>query len=283
MTGISSNRIRVAFVASLAIVAGALQAWAPLGVTFSYDDYATVLERFVDEDGMVDYQALKNNREPLDRFMRDLCGLYREEFADWTEERQIAFWLNAYNAITLKTIINHHPIEADWKKRLFYPVGIRHIPGVWTEIEHCVKGEQLTLDAMEHDILRKEYNEPRIHMALVCAAMGCPALRTEPFVGHRLDEQLAEQTRRFIQDPSKFRIDHEERRVYLSSIFKWFGEDFVPTYGSKASVPWGSREEQAVMAFLGEHLSPSDWNQLTSHEYDVSYLDYDWSLNEQAS
>jgi hypothetical protein len=249
---------------------------------FDYSNYADVLKNFVDDKGMVDYEGLKAESDQLDSFVNDLSGVKSEEYETWTKEQKIAFWLNAYNGLTLKVIIEHYPIESSWLKSLIYPKNsIRQIDGVWDEITHNVTGKKMTLEHIEHEILRKKFNEPRIHMALVCAAMGCPPLRREPYVGSRLDSQFDDQTRIFLSDPKKFKIDTSRNSVYVSSIFKWFAEDFGEKYGDKERIAGKSREESAVIHFIAQYLSKDKQEYLLNGKYRIKYLDYDWSLNEQ--
>ncbi len=141
--------------------------------------------------------------------------------------------------------------------------------------------QQLTLDQIEHEILRRKFNEPRIHMALVCAAMSCPPLRNEPYQGHILDLQLDDQTRRFLRQADNFRIDRRQNTVYLSKILDWFGEDFVETYGSTESFSRYGTIGGAVLKFISGYLSIDDHNFLSSRNKRIEYHDYDWSLNEQ--
>jgi len=252
--------------------------------TFSYEPYAAVLGTYVDDDGMVDYEGLKADRKNLYAFVRALGVLDREEFDSWSDDAKIAFWINAYNSLTLEAIINHYPIEVSIfnPKRLLYPANsIRQIGGVWDETEHKVPGEELTLDRIEHEVLRKNFNEPRIHMALVCAAMGCPPLRNEPYTGEELDVQLDDQSEKFLANPEKLRIDREAARVYLSPIFKWFGEDFVETYKPETGYSGHSDSERAVLNFAAAYLDEDDAWYLQNENYEIEYLDYDWSLNEQ--
>ncbi|KKK47462.1 hypothetical protein LCGC14_3154940 [marine sediment metagenome] len=198
---------------------------------FSYDDYATVLRKHVDDKGMVSYAGLKENPEELNRFVRALAVLEPKTYEGWDETAKIAFWINAYNALTLKAIINHYPIKAGLISGLAYPANsIRQIPGVWDKLQFLVMGQKMTLNQIEHETLRAKFNEPRIHTALVCAAVGCPQLRNEPFVGEKLNAQLDDQSKGFVTNPAKFRIDRDNGKVYLSSIFKWFGGDFVKSH-----------------------------------------------------
>jgi hypothetical protein len=181
--------------------------------------YGKILSSYVDEQGLVNYTTLSRNRNPLDAYLQSLETISEEVSNDWQEADWIAFWINAYNARTLQVIIDHYPVE-----------GIKKIPGAWKKLTFPVLGKERTLDEIEHGILRKKYREPRIHMALVCAAKSCPKLRGEPYVASRLDEQLADQSRDFLSRPSHLRIDG--KYVYLSPIFKWFKRDFdsVPDF-----------------------------------------------------
>ncbi|GAB4342772.1 MAG: DUF547 domain-containing protein [Candidatus Abyssubacteria bacterium] len=249
---------------------------------FTYEDYAAVLQNHVNEEGMVNYDSLKENREKLDAFATEVATLKPETYDAWTDAQKIAFWINTYNALTLQVIINHYPIKPGFFGALLYPDNsIRQIPGVWDRITFPVMGEKMTLDEIEHDTLRANFNEPRIHMALVCAAMGCPPLRREPYLGDALDEQLDDQTRRFLKDPEKFRIDPVDGRVYLSSIFKWFGQDFVKTYGAHEKFKGHSESERAVLNFVSAYVDEKLAEFLTTGDYEIEYLDYDWSLNEE--
>jgi len=248
---------------------------------FTYDDYAAAL-KYVNDDALVDYRGLKADRGRLDAFAGALGRLDPAVFAGWSDEDKIAFWINAYNALTLKAIIDNYPIRPRFTASLRFPDNsIRQIKGVWDKIRFPVMGRPMTLDGTEHERLRAQFNEPRIHLALVCAAMGCPPLRNEPFLGEKLGEQLADQTRVFLGNPKKFRIDRDTRKVRLSSIFKWFGGDFVKTYGTDARFAGYDEVERAVLNYVSGHLSEEDAAYLAGGGYGIEYLPYDWTLNEQ--
>ncbi len=250
--------------------------------TFDYGSYSATLGKYVDDDGMVGYEALEVDREKLDAFATSLAGLSPRVYDKWTDAEKIAFWINAYNGLTLKAILDHYPIEPSFIASLRFPKNsIRQISGVWDKLEFRVMGAEMTLDEIEHSRLRRDFNEPRIHVALVCAAIGCPSLRSEPFEADRLDAQLDDQTTRFLRNPHKFRIDRSEGRVYISPIFDWFGDDFVRTYGTNAKFDGHKKSERAVLNFISGYLSVSDAEYLSSGDYDIEYLDYDWSLNEK--
>lgn len=245
-----------------------------------YSAYAAALKH-VDARGMVNYRALKAAPRDLDRFLGQIAKLDRATYDAWSEKEKIAFWTNAYNAITLKVILNYHPIESSWAASLRYPKNsIRQISGVWDKLKFTVMGRAMTLDEIEHETLRKQFTEPRIHMALVCAAMGCPPLRNEPYAGARLDDQFDDQAKSFLGNDKKFRIDRRGGKVYLSPIFKWFGADFEKKWPS-GTFAGHDKTESAVLNFVSQHLSPADARYLRTARYKVEYLDYDWSLNEQ--
>lgn len=205
-------------------------------------DYAMVLSTYVDKHGMVDYAGLKANRGPLDAYVK---SLENPNTAGWTEQDWIAFWINAYNARTLQIVVDHYPVK-----------GIKSIRGAWTRLHAPIAGKNRTLDEIEHKILRKDYDEPRIHMALVCAAWSCPKLRNEPYNGTILGSQLSDQSRAFLSRPTRFRINGNT--AYLSKIFNWFKRDFE-------SVP------EFIKTYSGQDISGMK----------IKYQRYDWSLNEQ--
>jgi hypothetical protein len=262
---------------------------APFGLAnrddtpFDYDELSQVLAN-VDSEGMVDYSNLSANRRTLDKFVERLGQLSPERYTRWQREEKIAFWINAYNALTLLAIVDNYPIKSSFLTSIIYPKNsIRQISGVWDNLQFEVIGKQLTLDEIEHEILRKEFDEPRIHVALVCAAKSCPPLRQEPFVGGKLNEQLDDQTRRLLADQSKFRIDRTSNSVSLSKIFEWFGNDFENRYGTDRLFQGHSSPNRAVLNFLRDYLPLADRTYLENTDFRLRFLDYDWSLNERGS
>ncbi len=227
------------------------------------------------------YSALQANRAQLDAFAASVGRLDPKVYEGWGEPGKIAFLINAYNALTLEAILANYPIKPSVTGAMLYPKNsIRQIPGVWDRLEFQLLGKAATLDDIEHQMLRKQFNEPRIHMALVCASIGCPTLRNEPYVAERLSEQLDDQTRKFVSNPLKFRIDRQARVVHLSLIFKWYGGDFVRSF-STDKFAGHSDAERASLNHLSALLEPADREFLEKAKFKIEYLDYDWSLNEQ--
>ncbi|NJL47894.1 MAG: DUF547 domain-containing protein [Leptolyngbyaceae cyanobacterium SM2_5_2] len=235
-----------------------------------YDDYARILETYVDDNGLVDYPGLQANPEPLKAFIAQLGAVSPATYEGWEEAEQIAFLINAYNAITLESIIAQEPLKNS----------IRDIVGVWNFKQHQVKGQSLTLDAIEHDILRQDFVEPRIHAALVCAAISCPPLRREPYTGAALDAQLEEQVQQWLAGPHGLDIDRNANRVAISAIFDWFGEDWKLQYSVEEGFT-GTAKQRATLNFISQYLSAEDQNYLLAGDYKLEYLPYDWSLNRQ--
>jgi hypothetical protein len=174
------------------------------------------------------------------------------------------------NSLTLKAIIDESPIR-----------NIKDIPGVWRFNRHGFLQSEQTLDNIEHDILRANYTEPRIHAALVCAAVSCPYLRQEPFTGENLDAQLDDQVEIFLSRPEVLTIDQENNEVIISKIFDWFGQDWVPGFTPEMGFA-GTENERAVLNFISGYLDEEARTYLQAGDYTVTYSTYDWSLNQQA-
>ncbi|MEM9663746.1 MAG: DUF547 domain-containing protein [Bacteroidota bacterium] len=236
--------------------------------TFNHGLFDAVLQAHV-TDGYVDYAGLQAS----DALTPYLAQLAATDPSALSREGQLAFWMNAYNALTLKLVVDNYPTASILR---LSPVGIRGIPFVIPRVNSPfevkvgeVGGQVRTLDEIEHDIIRPQFNEPRIHFAIVCAAVSCPPLRSEAYVADRLDEQLEDQARIFLNNPDKNRIPARENKVEVSKIFKWFKEDFGDS-------------DQALQAFLAPYFEGEVAAGLREGAYDVGYTSYDWSLNDQA-
>ena len=235
-----------------------------------YSLYNDVLSTYVDGAGWVNYADLQESRQQLDAFNNALATVDDATLAGWSEEEQIAFWINAYNSLTLKSIIDQTPIKPS----------IKDITGVWRLRRHPINQTAKTLNNIEHDVLRVDFDEPRLHAAIVCAAISCPPLRNEAFDGENLDAQLDEQVMQWLARPDGLKIDQEVGEVKVSKIFSWFGVDWIPSYGVETGFT-GSEEERAVLNFISNYVSEEERAYLAAGEYKLSYFDYDWSLNDQ--
>lgn len=218
----------------------------------------------------VDYAALQRDREGLDAYLQRLAAVTEADYRRWDTPRRQAFLVNAYNAATLQLILGRYPnlrsikelgslLQSPWKRRFV-----------------TLLGRQRSLDEIEHQLLRgaADYREPRIHFAVNCASIGCPALRPEAYRADRLEAQLADQTRRFLSDRSRNRFVAGTATLEASKIFDWYAADF-------------DRHAGGVPAFLARHagtlaLPPAMANRLREGRLPLRYLDYDWQLNRRS-
>jgi hypothetical protein len=217
--------------------------------------YAVLLKKYV-KNGMVDYQGFKNEESKLDQYLKVLEKI---DSSKLSRNEQFAFYINAYNAWTIKLVLSDYPgvksikelgsiFKSPWKKKLAR-----------------IDGDVVSLDHIEHGILRPIFKDPRVHFAINCASKGCPPLRAEPYLGDVLDQQLDEMAKAFIDDPTRNRL--EGKTLYVSRIFKWFKEDF----------------RNDIVGFFQEYAQGNLKKELDSstEEIEVKYLAYDWTLNGQ--
>jgi inosine-uridine nucleoside N-ribohydrolase len=224
----------------------------------------------------VDYAALKNGRAALDAVIAEFAGPSAADEPQWTRQQRLAFWINAYNAFTLKAIVDHYPIRAPWFT-LSPRNSIRQIDGVWTTLTWRAAGRPVTLDDIEHRILRPEFKEPRVHFAINCASLGCPPLAGDPYRATSLDTQLDEATRRYLSSERGLKVDGGTLRV--SRILDWYGEDFVARFAPEAAGA-SDRIERAVRGVVARFGPPAAADLARRGSAPVRFLDYDWSLND---
>ena len=224
-----------------------------------HDLYDGVLQKHVDSQGRVNYAALKSNSQALESYLDLLAAASPEDLP--TPQARLAFWINAYNALTIKGVIAHYPTR---NVRKIKPLG-----GFFRRIKFQVGRQSYTLHDIEHGIIRSEfYHEPRIHFALVCASTGCPILENRAFFPETLEERLENATFNFISNPEKVRLDRQNRVLYLSRIFDWYAEDFEETHDS-------------VIDFIAEYLPEADAAFIKQEDIQIQYFEYDWKLNDQ--
>ncbi len=211
-------------------------------------------------DGLVDYDAFQ--RDP--RFTAYLAQLSRTQTATLSRNEQLAFWINVYNAYTIELLNSRK--ERRSIRRINKVLGVT-LKSPWAEPIVHADGRTLTLDDVEHEIIRKQFKDPRIHVALVCAALGCPPLRSEAFTADRLDAQLDDQARRFLAQTAKNRVDVQSGTVYGSPIFTWYRDDF----GGSLS---------GVGAFWAKYLPAGPAHDLLrSGKFRWVDTAYDWAIN----
>ncbi len=211
----------------------------------SHAVWNTLLKNHMDENGNVNYTDFKQNGAQLDNYLSHLAQ--HPPNSRWSKEDSLAYYINLYNAATVKLIVDHYPVES-----------IKDIPNRWNKKWIDVGKNILSLNYIEHKILRK-MNEPRIHFAINCASYSCPKLLNEAFVAENMEEQLTKVAIDFVNDPTKNRFENGEAQ--LSKIFKWYKSDFT--------------EDTSLLGYINQSLKNS-----ISNDADVEYLDYDWGLND---
>ena len=240
------------------------------GFDHSYPDWDATLRKVVDGQGAVDYDALKDHAG-LARTLASFATLSPEDLASWPREQQVAFWINAYNALTFQTIL-----DAD------IPASIRDIkPDPWEHARWSVAGRTVSLNWIEHTRLREQLKEPRVHFVLVCAARSCPTLPNRALLPEGLDAQLERAARGFFQDAGKNRLDRSGKTVHLSRILDWYGRDFVglPGLPELPALDGLSAKEAAVLRTMARYVSEADRAVLARGGLTIVYNEYDWSLN----
>jgi Protein of unknown function, DUF547 len=267
MTFISARRTFVQAAAALVASATVPSAFAQ-AFDHSYGNWDALLRKHVrwlkdNKQSRVDYKGFAQDRAALKTVLEGLSAVKPAQFAAFSKPQQMAFLINAYNAFTIELILTAYPklksikdlgsvLQSPWKKKFF-----------------MLLGEERHLDWIEHEQLRPKYADPRIHMAVNCASIGCPALRDEAFTAANLEAQLNDGLDRFMSDVSRNRMEAGEAKI--SSIFKWFKADFEKGHQGISSV------EDLLAKFAQD---PAIRAAAKAKSLKISYLDYDWSLND---
>ena len=223
-----------------------------------------LLQKYVNDRSLVAYASWKDSADDLkalDQYLNRMGCVDLSKKA--SKEAQLAFWINVYNALTVRGILREYPttsIRNHTAKLVGY--------NIWKDLLIWVDGNQYSLEDIEHKILRK-MGEPRIHFAIVCASIGCPPLANRSYTAKDLDSQLGTNARRFFAQSANFRADEPNQTVYISELLKWYGTDF-------ASTP---AEQMKVLHSYFPSLNNSAWIEAG---ITVKYLDYNWGLNDQS-
>ena len=229
---------------------------------FDFSDWDALVKKYVTPKTLervrlnaVNYASLK--KDPVFSGLITRLESYSPASLE-SRESTLSFWINVYNILAAKMITDHYPIKS------IKDVGSFFKP-VWKRAAGTVGGKERTLNNIEHEILRK-MNEPRIHVAIVCASVSCPDLRREAYSAGKLNEQLDDQMEKFLRSREKgMKLDERKNRVYLSAIFKWFAEDFESRGG--------------VLKYIGQYVTAEERKVLNNSKIKISYLYYNWKIN----
>ena len=229
-----------------------------------HSGWDALLKKYVDERGYVDYakwKATTAHQKTLDDYILQLSAAAFP--ANATQEEKLAFWINAYNAVTVKGILREYPttsIRNHTAKLYGY--------NIWKDLQLLVGGKAYSLEGIEHEVLRK-MGEPRIHFAIVCASIGCPRLLNQAYTAEKVDEQLTLNAQAFFADPKKFNADPRSGTIQVSPILSWFASDF-------------GEDTTAQMKAIAPYVPTAAQGLAKSGRASVSYLDYDWGLNDRS-
>ncbi len=221
----------------------------------SHDIFSSLLKKYVSDKGVVNYGGFKKEQKEFKKYLEMLSA--NAPGKTWSESEKLAFWINAYNAFTIQLILDNSENNLKSIKDIGDKIKIPFVNTPWDVKFINIGGKKMDLNNIEHGIIRKQFKEPRIHFALVCAAKSCPPLRNEAYTAERLNEQLNNQAEKFINDATKNKISKSEASI--SKIFDWYGMDFKPTP-------------------IIETLNKYSKTKLDS-KAKISYTTYDWSLN----
>jgi len=252
---------RITFVFSSAVLMLFSLIPSPFAATFDHSKFDTILKEYVDNKGLVDYNSIAKDQ----RFSEYMESLKSANVEALSYDGQLAFWINAYNAVTIDKVIHWKPKKS---------VRETFVPGLWTSTkffttrEHIVAGRRLSQDDIENEILRGHFKDPRIHFAIICASLGCPPLPRVAYTEENVQARLNEETREYMNSERGIKIDRDEDTLYLSKIFDWFKEDFIHKAGS-------------VETFIRPYLNQDAVSFLDGNPK-ISYLEYNWALNAQA-
>jgi len=218
-----------------------------------HSTWTELLEEYVDSRGAVDYEAWSGDEQDLERLDAYLEKIGGADPEGHGSDARLAFYLNAYNAHVIDAILENWPTESP-----------QSIDGFFDRREHEVAGEKMTLDQLEHELIRPKFGEPRIHFVIVCAAKSCPRLRRKALTGATLDSTLQAAAEEFVSEATELK----EGAVVTSSLFDWFAEDFEKSAGS-------------VREYLADYTSGEVEEALQKEDVEIEFHDYDWSVNQQ--
>jgi hypothetical protein len=222
----------------------------------NHEPWNQLLKAHVSSTGIVNYKGFIKDKSKLDTYLKTI-STNAPDRRTWSKDEQLAYWINAYNAFTISLIVENYPVKSI--KDLGPALKIPLIKDVWHYKFFKIGGKESSLDEIEHSILRKEFEEPRIHFAINCASVSCPPLLNEAFMASKIESQLMKVAKNFINDKSRNKIS--VNAVEISPIFSWFKGDFT----AKGS----------IVDFLNKYSSVK-----ISSNAKVSHLDYNWNLNE---
>jgi len=266
---------------ALAIAASAAGARTEQAAPPLADPLHRPLDQLLDvnvRDGLVYYRALQSSRGALDRYVASL-NVAAGTYESWSRDAKAAFWVNAYNAVVLQTVVSRYPIRGT--SAAYPPASIRQISGAFDQAKHRLAGRSVTLDEIDKSILA-EFKDPRLTLALGRGALGSGRLRSEAYTGAKLSAQLEDIENEFVSDRHMLQVDRTAGQVSTTPILSWHESEFVAAYDKNPGGTFGSRSpiERALIAFVLPRLLPLEKEFLEKNDFKVTFHPFDWRLND---
>jgi len=242
---------------------------------FDYSAWDVFLKKNVNETGEVDYQSIKQDSRELNDSLASLMAVDELEMASWPREEVLAFWMNAYHAVLIKLVVENYPVAS-----------VQKIPSFWDITafytgKQTKKPRQYSLNDIRLKNLMGVYHDEKIQLALSMAAKSGPQLMREAFKGPKVEGQLFLLTRKFVTDPEFVDVTPGKKKIRISRIFKWYGDDFKLDFGTPEPRGKFSASDNAVLSFLAYYLEDEAKGEyLEEAQYKIEYLPFDWSLND---
>ena len=270
--------VLIALASSLSPSAAAVQDPKPVAVDALHRPFDEILDIYV-RDGLVYYYALRQERSKFDRYVQALGDVGADTIKGWSRDRQLAYWINAYNAFVLRTVIDGYPIRG--RSSEFPANSIRQIPGAFERRTFRAGGRTLTLDAIEKDVIA-EFGDARALLALARGAMGGPRLKSEAFTEDRLDSQLDTMASELVTRRDLVFVDIPNGVLSVNPLFSWREAAFAKSLASNAPAIYASRSplEKAVLALIDAQLVRSEAEFLRKNTFRMAFHDFDWKLND---
>lgn len=243
---------------------------APLEKPFDHSSWDSFLKKFVNEKGEVNFTKVKKDPALLNQYLDEIRQTNEGDFLDWPREEVIAFWINAYHSGIINIIVRNYPAKS-----------VQEVPSVWDTKHIQLEGGSYSLNEIRAQHLLGTFKDEKIHFALSCMAKDCPVLSRDAYTGPKLDGQLFMAVRKFVNDDTKVKINLNDKKIYVSKLFKWYGKDFKFNFGTPENQEGLSKEEFAFLSFLSFYIEDANKvNYLEEKKYKIKYPKFDWTLND---
>lgn len=244
----------------------------------SHAAFSAELSKYVDQSG-IHYRQWKEHPEGLDKYLAQLAAITPEEYERFSEPEKKVLWINAYNAIIIRIVLDHYPIQGG---KPYYPTdSARQIPSLWEAYRYKVAGREVNLYDIEHKIIRREFKDPRMHFLVVCAARGCPGIGSSAYTASSLERDLEKASWQYMTDPKHVQIDPQHKTVRVSKLFEWFPLDFAPLTGLQPFQVPPPSDDEIVVAYVMNFAGKDVQKQFPDYkDVRVIYMPYDWALND---